>query len=69
MPREAMGLGDVKFMAANDAFTGRPGVLFSLVASMLRAMISFAWAVPLVPQMGQTTTQPIWPFTGLTSNA
>ncbi len=45
LPREAMGLGDVKFMAAIGAFVGWPGVVFSLFAS---AMIGLAVYVPLV---------------------
>jgi leader peptidase (prepilin peptidase)/N-methyltransferase len=73
LPREAMGLGDVKFMAAIGAFLGWRAVIFSLmVSSMIGSLVGVAlialgrreWSskLPYGPYIAVAAT--IWVFFG-----
>jgi leader peptidase (prepilin peptidase)/N-methyltransferase len=73
LPREAMGLGDVKFMGAIGAFLGWQAVLFSLMLSsmigaavgiLLVALRKQAWSsrLPYGPYIAVAAT--IWVFAG-----
>jgi leader peptidase (prepilin peptidase) / N-methyltransferase len=73
LPREAMGLGDVKFMSAIGAFLGWPAVLFSLMLSaVLGSMAGVAlivlgkreWSsrIPYGPYIAMAAT--VWVFGG-----
>ncbi len=63
-PREAMGLGDVKFMAAIGAFLGWQAVLFSL---MLSSMIGSVVGVALIAlrQRAWSSRLPYGPYIAL----
>jgi len=66
LPREAMGLGDVKFMAAIGAFIGWQGVLFSL---MLSSMIGAAVGVALIilRRRAWSSRMPYGPYIAVTA--
>jgi leader peptidase (prepilin peptidase)/N-methyltransferase len=64
LPREAMGLGDVKFMGTIGAFIGWQGALFSLMAS---SMIGAAVGVVLIlmRKRGWSSRMPYGPYIAL----
>ncbi len=75
LPREAMGFGDVKFMAAIGAFLGWPAVIFSLmVSSVIGSLVGVIlilskrseWSsrLPYGPYIALAAT--IWVFSGTT---
>ncbi len=72
LPREAMGLGDVKFMAAIGAFLGWRGVLFSLaISSFIGALVGVTFMLVTRRRLSRLPYGPyialaavIWIFAG-----
>ncbi len=64
LPREAMGLGDVKFMAAIGAFIGWQGVVFSLmISSMIGAVVGIV--LILMKRRAWSSRMPYGPYIAL----
>jgi leader peptidase (prepilin peptidase)/N-methyltransferase len=64
LPREAMGLGDVKFMAAIGAFIGWQGAVFSLMASSLIGSLA-GIALILLRKREWSSRMPYGPYIAL----
>ena len=64
LPREAMGLGDVKFMAAIGAFIGWQGVIFSLMASSVIGAAAGTVLI-LLQRRGWSSRMPYGPYIAL----
>jgi len=66
LPREAMGLGDVKFMAAIGAFLGWKAVIFSLmVSSMIGSVVGITLIV--LRKQAWSSRLPYGPYIALAS--
>lgn len=64
LPREAMGLGDVKFMAAIGAFLGWEAVLFSLVvSSFIGSLVGISLVI--MRKRGLSSRLPYGPYIAL----
>lgn len=59
--REALGWGDVKFIAAAGALTGLPGALFSVVAGSLAGLLAAPF-LRLIPKYRKRRTLRFGPF-------
>ena len=59
--REALGWGDVKFIAAAGALTGLPGALFAVMAGSLSALIGFPF-LRMIPKYRKRRTLRFGPF-------
>jgi leader peptidase (prepilin peptidase) / N-methyltransferase len=66
LPREAMGLGDVKLIAAIGAFTGWQGVLFTIAAASLFGSI-YGLGVAAARRREWSSKVPFGPFLALGS--
>jgi len=64
LPREAMGLGDVKFMAGIGAFIGWQGACFSLMASSLIGSVA-GIALILLRKREWSSRMPYGPYIAL----
>jgi leader peptidase (prepilin peptidase)/N-methyltransferase len=64
LPREAMGLGDVKFMAAIGAFIGWQGVVFSLAVSALIGSVAGVSLI-LMRKRAWSSRMPYGPYIAL----
>ncbi len=63
LPREAMGLGDVKFMGAIGAFLGWKGAVFSLLASSVIGAV--VGTILLVTRSRESSKVPYGPYIAL----
>lgn len=61
LPREAMGLGDVKFMAAIGAFVGWPGAMFALALSAVIGSL-FGIGMVILNKRSWSSRMPYGPY-------